>query len=265
MSVVMLVGSHPRHAYLANRLYQAGRLAGLVVERREAFVPEPPQGLSPDLVGLYRHHFDQRDRAEARHFGAEVRFPETVPRLEVARDELNSRAVRAFLAGVPARLLLSYGVHMLSQETLAASPARHRWNLHGGLSPWYRGCITHFWPSYLLEPQMTGFTVHELTDRLDHGPVIHQTGTELVRGDGLHDLACRAVQVLAADLPRLAVLADQDEVAARAHTSAGRLWLARDWRPEHLRPVYQHHGDRVVDMCLDGVIGGREPELLRQW
>jgi folate-dependent phosphoribosylglycinamide formyltransferase PurN len=265
MSVVMLIGSHPRHAYLANRLHEAGRLAGLVVERREAFVPEPPQGLSTEVADLYRHHFDQRDRAEARHFGEQALFPADVPRLEVDRDALNGEAVRAFLAGLPVRLLLSYGVHMLAQETLAASPAVHRWNLHGGLSPWYRGCITHFWPSYLLEPQMTGFTVHQLTDRLDHGPVIHQTGTELVRGDGLHDLACRAVQALAGDLPRLAALADRDEVAATAHTSAGRLWLARDWRPEHLRPVYQQHGDRIVDMCLDGVIAGREPELVRQW
>jgi hypothetical protein len=33
-----------------------------------------------------------------------------------------------------------------------------RWNIHGGLSPWYRGAITHFWPSYMLEPQLTGMS-----------------------------------------------------------------------------------------------------------
>jgi folate-dependent phosphoribosylglycinamide formyltransferase PurN len=264
MSVLMCLGSHPRHAYLAREVHAAGLLAGLVIERREAFVPAPPVGLAPSLVRLFERHFADRDRAEARHFGG-ADFPTDVPRLEVEREELNGEAVHAFLAAVPARLLLSYGVHILSAHTLAASSARHRWNLHGGLSPWYRGCITHFWPSYMLEPQMTGFTVHELTERLDHGPVIHQTGVELVRGDGLHDLACRAVLRLGKDLPRLVELAQSDRVDAVAHTTSGRLWLARDWRPEHLRPIYEHYQNRVVDLCLDGEISGREPELIRQW
>ena len=28
----------------------------------------------------------------------------------------------------------------------------HPWNIHGGLLPWYRGCLTHFRPNYCTEP-----------------------------------------------------------------------------------------------------------------
>ena len=45
MSVLMCLDSHPRHAYLAREVHAAGLLAGLVIERREAFVPAPPVGL----------------------------------------------------------------------------------------------------------------------------------------------------------------------------------------------------------------------------
>ena len=35
-------------------------------------------------------------------------------------------------------------------------------------------------PSYMLEPQMTGMTLHETTEHLDAGGIVHQTGVELV-------------------------------------------------------------------------------------
>lgn len=265
MSVLFMTGDHPRHRFIANTLYQRGLLSGLVVERRESFNPQPPDALADDLKRLFVRHFRERDEAEERHFSDAGGFPADLPTLYVERSELNGDAVRAFLANTAGRLLLSYGVHILDAQTLRASQAAYRWNIHGGLSPWYRGCITHFWPSYMLEPQMTGFTIHELTDVLDHGPVIHQTGTELFRGDGLHDLACRAVNVLARELPALITHSAANGIAGVAHKTSGRLWLARDWRPEHLRQIYQCFDNRIVDQCLDGNIVGREPELIRLW
>jgi methionyl-tRNA formyltransferase len=139
-----------------------------------------------------------------------------------------------------------------------------RFNLHGGLSPWYRGVATHFWPSYLLEPQMTGTTLHEITARIDGGAVVHQSIAPLVRGDGLHDLACRAVLAAAAELPALIeVVAGGRELAAVAQKTTGRLWLAEHWRPEHLRLVYELYGNRIVDAQLDGRLGRHQPRLVR--
>jgi methionyl-tRNA formyltransferase len=238
----------------------------MVIEQREEFVPAAPERLSPSLKILYERHFHERSETEERHFGRHDQFPVDVPTCTIRREELNSDKVRNFLADIPARLLLSYGVHILQQETLAAANVHYRWNIHGGLSPWYRGCITHFWPSYLLEPQMTGFTIHELTNELDHGPVIHQSGTRLVRGDGLHDLACRAVKLLGEELPKLVDIAQsRDDLHGTPHNGTGRLWLARDWRAEHLRLIYEQFDNRIVDHCLDGEISGRLPELIRQW
>ena len=51
--------------------------------------------------------------------------------------------------------------------------------MHGGLSPWYKGGATHFWPTYLMEPEFTGITVHETTKDLDAGAIIHQEIVDL--------------------------------------------------------------------------------------
>jgi hypothetical protein len=264
--VVFVTGSHPRHAAVARRIAATGHLAGLVIEERAPHVPEPPDDLAADLAELFRHHFRMREAAEHRFFGAAARFPQDVPTHCVTAESLNAEATRGFIGRIDPALMLSYGCHKISLETREAASGL-RWNIHGGLSPWYRGVATHFWPSYLLEPQMTGMTVHELTDELDGGAIVHQSTGELVRGDGLHDLACRTVAGLVAGLPELIERATVtgDLRAAVPQRNPGRLWRAVDWAPAHLRPIYELFNDRIVDRYLDGALTGVVPSLVRQF
>jgi hypothetical protein len=50
MKIVFITGSHPRHAYLAQKLAATGRLSALIIEEREAHIPVPPCGLSKELI-----------------------------------------------------------------------------------------------------------------------------------------------------------------------------------------------------------------------
>lgn len=167
-----------------------------------------------------------------------------------------------FLKKFHPRLILSYGCHKLSRA-LRNEVGSVFWNTHGGLSPDYRGVITHFWPSYLLEPQMTGMTLHQTTDALDGGEILHQTGAILKRGDGLHMLAARTAKSYFDELAEILppILQRPDLPAGQLQKSSGKLWLSSDWRPEHLRQVYVTYSDRIVDRVLDGEIEGRLPNL----
>ncbi len=260
--IVFLTGSHPRHAYMARCLAGTGALAGLVIEQREAFVPEAPAGLPRATEHLFALHFARRDEAEGHHFGPAT-LPEVVTRT-VEMAELNTGATVDFINALRPDLILSYGVHKLTPETLAGVAAPLKWNIHGGLSPWYRGVTTHFWPSYCLEPQMTGMTVHELTQDIDGGAIIHQSAAALVHGDGLHDLACRAVMALGEEMPHLIGALARLKPPHRQGTT-GRIWRSADWRPAHLHVIYELYEDRIVDHYLDGAFGQAEAKLFRQF
>ena len=137
------------------------------------------------------------------------------------------------------------------------------WNTHGGLSPEYRGVITHFWPSYFLEPQMTGITLHETTNFLDAGEIIFQTAAPMVRGDTLHRLAARNVEVFSKSLKdKLSTMELTDIPKGVKQSGYGKVFLAKDWRAEHLRLIYEVFEDRVVDAAIDGHISGRQPDLV---
>ena len=260
MTLVAITGDHPRHAYLVQRLAKTGLLTAWIRERREAFLPVAPAGLRPDTSRLFDLHFARREEAEEHIFGrpdmSGIRIHDTT------QEDLNGDAVVQLLRETAPRLVLSYGCHKLSAALRAAVPATF-WNTHGGLSPDYRGVITHFWPSYMLEPQMTGVTLHQTTDSLDAGAVLHQSGAVLNRGDGVHMLAARTVKAYADELPELlpTALAQDQLPEGQRQKSAGKLWLSSDWRPEHLHLVYDTWGDRIVDRVLDGDIAGRDPKL----
>lgn len=268
MKIVFATGNHPRHAHVARAVARSGFLKALIIEEREAHVPQSPAGLSASTSALYSRHFRDRADSERKFFGQETEeigaFPD-VDTMRVTRDELNSPRTRAFLEQHEPDLLLSYGVHKLDAETLERVPGQS-WNVHGGLSPWYRGVATMFWPSYFLEPQATGITVHLTTDAIDGGAVVHQTAGQLVRGDGIHDLASRTVSGFAAEIPELMQRAANGELKEPTEQkTSGRIWRSADWRPAHLHPIYDLYENRIVDMYLDGEFPGRDPQLVRQF
>lgn len=247
---------------MARSIFKTGRLDAIIVENREEHVPLPPSDIGLSLRRLFSHHFEKREASESQHFGNPT-LPD-VPTLLVERDELNGEKVQKWIQQFQPDLLISYGVHLLGEDVLKV-PRRASWNIHGGLSPWYRGVITHFWPSYFLEPQFTGMTVHETTAAVDGGAIIHQTRAALNPGDGIHDLSCKAVLSLTTEITSLLQgFHDGKEIVAKPQTTTGRIWRSIDWRPEHLRHIYDLFDDSIVDMYLSGEFTQREPKLVRQ-
>jgi folate-dependent phosphoribosylglycinamide formyltransferase PurN len=264
MRAVLLTGSHPRHAYMARSLAESGCLVGLVIERRESMVPDPAVNLGPATRSLFIKHFRSRAETEEEFFGA-AKLPETVTK-EVELEQLNHPETAEFINRLAPDLLLSYGIHKLTSATLEAVKCNFKWNIHGGLSPWYRGVVTHFWPSYCLEPQMTGMTVHELTQDIDGGGVIHQSAAQLVPGDGLHQLACRAVMSLGGELaPLMVALGAERLKAPHKQGTTGRIWRSVDWQPAHLHVIYDYYQNRIVDRYLDGAFSVKNAAIVRQF
>ncbi|GAA6194426.1 methionyl-tRNA formyltransferase [Phaeobacter gallaeciensis] len=259
MSLIVITGDHPRHKYLANQLAEAGLLSGWVIERRKPFMPEAPAGLGDDLTRLFNLHFKRREEAEERFFGTPS-VPKDLRVLDVTPETLNDVATRDFIRAGNPNLVLSYGCHKLTDQLIAEAGCTF-WNTHGGFSPQYRGVTTHFWPSYMLEPQMTGVTMHETTSHIDGGAVIHQNAAlELHAEDGLHDLAARTVKAYADEIPALLGKALQGDLpAGQPQKTSGKIWIGSDWRPEHLRLIYDTYEDRISAAALRGEIEGRVP------
>ena len=66
--------------------------------------------------------------------------------------------------------------------------------MHLGLSPYYRGTATNFWPLVNAEPECIGATLHIATLKVDGGPILHQVRPIATATDTAHDLGCKTIQ-----------------------------------------------------------------------
>jgi len=264
MRILVLSGSHSRHLFVHKKLVEQFDVCGAILMERESEVPQPPASTSVSDVANWNRHFQERNRVERFAFGnlsADDVFRD-IELLRVSPAELNSKATAEFVARIQPDIVFIFGVDLIKEPLFSILPDE-KINMHLGLSPWYRGSATLFWPFYDLRPQYAGATFHYIVPEADAGAIIHQSVPELVRGDGIHDVGSKTVLKAVDDLVglmNLRLLSGRFEV--KDQKSSGRLFLTADFRPEHLRVIYELYDNDLVDQYLDGNLGKRTPKLI---
>jgi len=188
--VVLITSNHRRHVWLAGKLAEAGHLVGLVSEAKPAVNPASRE--SPDTnVAAY---FSERERREAYWFS---QAPETlddvdVPVSRVHWGKSNSAEVMDFVQGLSPDFVLLFGSSIIRAPLLSCYSGRIL-NMHLGLSPYYRGSGTNFWPLVDNVPECIGVTIHHATLQVDGGDILRQARPQSETGDGSHDLGCKTI------------------------------------------------------------------------
>jgi methionyl-tRNA formyltransferase len=109
-------------------------------------------------------------------------------------DGINSHETIKILKEISPDAIIVYGTTLVKDSVL--SLARDVcFNLHTGISPYYRGTACTFWPVVNGEFDMLGATVHECTSFVDGGKIFEVVRAQYKAGDDLHTIFGRAVVV----------------------------------------------------------------------
>lgn len=262
MRILWIGGNHPRHLYYINKIHSEFPIIGGIVECREDMIPLPPAGLENQDRDNFTRHFNDRYLAEKRHFGSQP-TPD-IPLLKVTEDTINDDESVAFIKKMRPDIVFVFGSNMIREPLFSALP-HNTINLHLGLSPRYRGAATLFWPFYFMEPTYAGTTFHYILSEPDAGDVIHQVVPELDPSDGIHDVACKALLSSADDALRLLdIYRKKREWIRHKQRGTGKNFLASDFKPEHLRVIYNTFSNDMVKLYLEGKLSSKKPSLFRQ-
>jgi folate-dependent phosphoribosylglycinamide formyltransferase PurN len=230
--VVAITGNHLRHRWWAAQLAAAPDLdlRGVVSEAKRA----SRQEARPDQPALVQAHFAARAEAERRHFGAAPAWEELgVSVREVELGAANSEETFAWVTEREPTHLLLLGCSIVREPLLAQFP-RETVNTHLGLSPYYRGTATNFWPLERGEPECVGATIHLATARVDAGAILRQLRPQLAAEDSLHDIGCRALAAAATALPSTVAAYARGEREPVAQQAGGLLFKGADFGEEPL-------------------------------
>jgi methionyl-tRNA formyltransferase len=252
-SVIILTGSEPRHTFLRKaialaqgydvvRTYCEGLEQSLDarLERRDA---------APD--GAQSAHVAARGRSEqdffalCNHFAEDRSHPVFVPKGAI-NDAEHTEAIRQLNPD----LLAAFGCSLIKDPLIAAFP-RRLLNVHLGLSPYYRGSGTNFFPLVDGRPEYVGATFMYLDAGIDTGEIIHQIRARIFPGDTPHQIGNRLIGDVAVVYGRLLQRFDALEAVQQpAAPPDARLCKRADFTEEATAQLYQQFQSGMVERYL---------------
>ena len=248
--ILILMGDHPRHHFLAKPLFEKYHDNIHVVKmKREGLLPSNRlQHSNKRLVDLYERHFSERFEIEAEYFGSVEQMRKEEKSLKINHikpNELNTDVVEKIINNLKPEFLISIGIHVLRKNIIDILP-KNNMNVHLGLSPRYRGDATLFWPTYNLEPWNCGTTFHKLAELVDGGDIYHQTGTVLNEDHGVHQTAAESVKLAQQKICDVTAAILSEKIMVKQQKAVGKSYFASDFRPEHLIPIYEHRSNKTI-------------------
>lgn len=239
LSVLILCGKSPRHLYVANRLCMAARPLAIVQETGSQWnLSKVCRLLRPDHASrkVWRWLRDRKryvGSGEANFF-----FGDDAPRLDrrdllVEVPHINHPKVVQLADECQPDVIAVFGTSLIRGALLERGRLGIV-NMHGGLSPDYRGADCTFWALYNGEPEKVGCTLHFIDAGIDSGNLVAHVCPEVKPGDDELTLFWRAVKDGAEAYVELFSRLERGEKLGEPQQARGHLYQVRDrgWRHE---------------------------------
>ncbi len=248
--VVLLTANGRRHRYAGAAIAEWANLVGIVSEAKAPTVPNPT--LSPRDRETVERHLAGRDVVEARLLGEPPALPAELV-LQLPEGGVNRPEVVEWVRERQADVLVLFGTSIVKAPLLDLFAERIV-NVHLGLSPYYRGSGTNFWPLVERKPECVGATIHLAAPQVDAGPILGQVRPEVEISDRAHQLGTKAiVAALAAVRWVLPRYLDGRLVPKQQRLAEGRVFRRAEFSPEAVCQMWKHFGTGMMAEYLGNV------------
>ncbi len=244
MKVGVLTSTQTRHRFFARALARDFNVSAVIYEDT-GYTPADLDGydLTDGERRIVENHFKDRVNQEERFFGQDAKFLQNTDSLRVMRiqvGELNTESTLAVLTGEAVDVLAIFGTNLIKEPILSHFAGRMI-NMHLGLSPYYRGTGTNFYPLLNEEPEFVGATIHLIDPGIDSGPIIRHTRPEITENDRPHTIGCKAI-LAGIDAVKRSLAdfaADTLKSVPQWEVPDPKLYLRKDYHPRQVVELYE--------------------------
>ena len=229
---------------MANTLAAEADEVMIVSECKPLSASNPPTSGEGDIVA---QHFAMRDQVEQEFFKRNDTF--NYPCLPVLHKEANAPAVYEAVKAFDPDLIIVYGASIIRKPLLELLPYGKIINLHLGVSPYYRGSGTNFWPFVNQELEFVGSTLLNIDAGVDTGDIIAHVRPEFEEGDTVHSAGCKVIRDSVEALKILISRVKNGqkiEAVKQWETDPSRYYRKKDFGAEALKAYYENLKDGVV-------------------
>ncbi|MEM7315101.1 MAG: formyl transferase [Planctomycetota bacterium] len=284
MRILILTHSAERHFYFANQLIKrTGSVIGIItggkqrppVSKWEQIKTAARKGelwtvarnKALDLLNRrpLRQLLAEKDAAELEMFGgSKAEFEDRYTDLHLASVDpsigsLNSDHYVSLIRDARPDAIAVMGTCLIGKRIIESAP--NVINIHTGLSPYYRGGMTNFWPFVEGDHGHFGVTIHRMSLGIDSGDIVYSQRIDVEQGDHFGTINCRAIQIgaeLMADA--LQRLASGEKLSAVPQWVAGKLFHNRHMNGSAAAKYFKVK-DAFIEESLQLAAEDRLPDL----
>ncbi len=200
IKVALLTGDELRHKYFASFIssYPGIDLKIVVHESNNKLKKNPLYG----KYKIVKAHVDLRKKTEHIFFSEYTRKNNNYNYIKVKKSKINDQKIIEKIKKKNIDFLISYGSSIISKKFINEFK-NNFFNIHLGLSPYYKGAGTNFFPFVNKQLQFCGSTIMQISEKIDDGKIIHQSRPNFDLDDNIHSVGNKIIKQAVEDLCKI--------------------------------------------------------------
>jgi methionyl-tRNA formyltransferase len=251
MRVVLLTSNAIRHRFVANRLSESASDILIISECKKSDSHFGGRGGGGD--DPIARHFRERYETEAGFFSGHECF--RAGNLPLLRGEANLGSTCDTVRSFRPDVMFAFGSSIIREPLLTLLPPGRFINLHLGLSPYYRGSGTNFWPFVNEELEYVGATLLHIDAGIDTGDIIAHVRPDIEPGDNVHRVGCKVIAESSRCLGRILKILERGRPLNRVkqwQAASERTYRNSDFNEDVLLKYHRKIEDGLIERFLRG-------------
>lgn len=271
MRILILTDQSDRHFYFCNEIIrETGHVVGVIVggkeinrgwwERaRRVVFRHPVQSFRQKLFQKLYKKYGRALKAEKKKVEAELfgdarntffaEHSDLLLDMVLTTDRsINDQRFVDQIRLANADVIAVMGTCILGQRILSASPIVL--NMHTGLSPYYRGGRTNFWPFVEGEPGYFGVTVHKMSSGIDTGDILYSKRVIVEPEDTYSSINCKSIVTGTGLMIRALKNIETGTDRALPQWTQGKVFHDRDWTFKAARAYFENRENFIKSQIV---------------
>jgi len=221
MEIVILTSDSLRHKYLCNVLAQNFSLKKIIVQSKINYYNQ--------RTPYIQEHFNKINQYEKQFFTSNF------PIEAIYTKEINDKNLIQDIS--KNSIVVLFGTSIVNDIWLRNFRVI---NLHLGLSPYYRGSATLFWPFYNDEIECVGATIHYAVKKVDAGDILARVKPNIEIGDNYYTITNKTIKM--AILKMVDVINNLDNITSiKQNLNFSKVYKKSDFNENVLKKVLDNY------------------------
>lgn len=248
--VVLITGNEIRHEFFRKYL---GACENIIILKTYCETSETSllEEVSSQISASRQKHLNSRSQSEMDFFSVFCKKikDNSNPKF-IKKGLINSLEQINEIENLEPDLIVSYGCSIIKSTLLQTFKNRFV-NLHLGISPYYRGSATNFFPFLHDEISCVGVTFMYIDEGIDTGKIIHQKRANISIDDSIHQIGNRLIADMMEDCEKLILNFDRLVDMKPLVPKSEKLFKKKDFTEESVSLMYQKFNEGIISNYLE--------------